>query len=92
MRGRIMEAVAACRMERAKLGQAQPGVSMGAIIDVAARRRSIWPIMSGFAKSFPLRSRDPPDHWNSQPMWKGGKWDGYRMGGKGGGGGENTIS
>ena len=47
---RIMEAEAAVRSERAKLGQAQPGISLTAIIDVVAQRHAIWPLLSEFAK------------------------------------------
>lgn len=55
LHGRIMEAEYSVRTEWAELGQLQPGVSLGAIIDVVPQRRSIWPLVSEFTR--PLTSR-----------------------------------
>ena len=81
MRGRIMEADAAVRMEWVKLGQLQPDISLSAIIDVVAQRHSIWPLMSEFAR--PTFTGMGGKHtWQDR---RGGRSSGPREGeGKGG--------
>ena len=56
MRGRIDEAEEAARSEWAKLGQAQPCISLTAIIDVISHRHAIWPLLSEFARNVATRN------------------------------------
>ena len=67
--GRIMEVESAVRMEWAKLGQVQPGVSLGVIIDVVSQRHSIWPLVSEFTRNTPTRKGA------GKYTWQGGKGD-----------------
>ena len=57
MHGRIVEAEAVVRSEWTKLGQAQPGISLTAIIDVISQRHAIWPLLSEFTKNAAARSQ-----------------------------------
>ena len=45
-----MEAEAAVRTEWAKLPKNRPGPSLSAIIEIAAKRHSIWPLASEFTQ------------------------------------------
>ena len=83
---RIMEAEAAVRSEWTKLGQAQPGGSLTAIIDVVSQRHAIWPLLSEFTKYTTRTNKG----W--QQSQKGGgrdnrnssyRWNDNRGGGKG---------
>ena len=82
--GRIMEADDAVLMECAKIGQAQPGASLVAIIDVVAQRHPIWSLMSEFATSIAMRHGESPAMRNNQGQWKRGKRNNGRKGEEGG--------
>ena len=60
MHPRIVEAEGAVRSEWTKLGQAQPQISLSAIIDVISQRHAIWPLLSEFTRT-------------QTPRWKGDK-------------------
>ena len=56
MHGRIVDAEGVVRSEWAKFGQAQPSISLTAIIDVISQRRAIWPLLSEFARNVAARN------------------------------------
>ena len=71
MHTQIMEAEMATRLEWTKLGQANPGVTLSAIIDTVAQRHAIWPLNSEITRA-------------STPNTKGkGNWNYDYPGGKG---------
>ena len=68
MHSRIVEAEAAVRSEWQKLGQAQPRISLTAIIDVISQRHAIWPLLSEFRRPFTVRQKGD---WGSKGNAKG---------------------
>ena len=68
---RVMEAEAAVRSEWAKLGQAQPGISLTAIIDVVSQRHAIWPLLSEFTRHTP---RSQKGGFQQGKGWQENRW------------------